>query len=344
MANALIDAYVPLLGWIGAGILLFRLLPQDFPRLLGRSLYWVGVPLEILALTRRTQLSGSSSLVPAITAATLLTGFGIAWVVLKFVQWWEVPTTQQADLKNQITAELPFLPPNSSQGSIWHKPACQGGFLLSSVLGNTGFMGLAIVPVFVGDAALDWVVFYGVTQNIVGTYGLGVLLSSYYGRAVEGRPWWQPLQDVATVPSLWACALGFSTQAVPLPAIAETALQRSIWVVIPAAFLLIGLRLSQLRGLQSLKGAVLPTLLKVIILPALIGIGGLWLGISDDSLLTLVLMAGMPTAFAALILAEEYELDREMVTSSILLTTLVLLVMIPVWLFCFGDIAAIANS
>jgi predicted permease len=50
----------------------------------------------------------------------------------------------------------------------------------------------------------------------------------------------------------------------------------------------------------------------------------------------MVLMSGMPTAFAGLILAEEYELDRELIASSILLTTFVLLMVIPVWLLIFG--------
>jgi len=45
----------------------------------------------------------------------------------------------------------------------------------------------------------------------------------------------------------------------------------------------------------------------------------------------------MPTAFAGLILAEEYDLDRELIASSIVLTTAMLLVAIPLWLLIFGD-------
>ena len=48
-------------------------------------------------------------------------------------------------------------------------------------------------------------------------------------------------------------------------------------------------------------------------------------------------MAGMPTAFAGLILAEEYELDRELIASSIVLTTGTLLLTIPLWLVLFGQ-------
>lgn len=47
-------------------------------------------------------------------------------------------------------------------------------------------------------------------------------------------------------------------------------------------------------------------------------------------------MSGMPTAFGGFIFAEEYDLDRDLVTSSIILTTIGLLLMIPVWLVVFG--------
>jgi len=46
-------------------------------------------------------------------------------------------------------------------------------------------------------------------------------------------------------------------------------------------------------------------------------------------------MAGMPSAFASLILAEEYDMNRDLAASSIALSTIVLLFMIPVWLWIF---------
>jgi len=49
------------------------------------------------------------------------------------------------------------------------------------------------------------------------------------------------------------------------------------------------------------------------------------------------LMSGMPSAFAGLILAEEYELDRDLIASSIALSTGALLMTIPLWLGLFAD-------
>ena len=50
MPDALFHAYESLFIWIGLGVLLFRILPNQVPRLLGRSLFWVGMPVEILGL------------------------------------------------------------------------------------------------------------------------------------------------------------------------------------------------------------------------------------------------------------------------------------------------------
>jgi predicted permease len=197
-------------------------------------------------------------------------------------------------------------------------------------------VGLAIAPVCVDPAHTSWLVLYSVTQNVAGTYGIGVFLASYYGRSLQKSHWLVQLRDVLTVPSLWAFAIGSSTRAVALPEAIDWGLQASVWVVIPAALLLMGMRVSQLRGWSSLKLAILPTLTKVLVLPLLVALLATIMGLTGDDRLALVLMAGMPSAFAGLILAEEYELDRELIASSIVLTTGMLLPTIPLWLALFG--------
>ena len=62
MTETLFHAYLPLIVWTSLGLLLFRFLPESLPRLLGRGLYWVGIPLEILALARKTNFSEPAGL------------------------------------------------------------------------------------------------------------------------------------------------------------------------------------------------------------------------------------------------------------------------------------------
>ena len=311
MTDSLVQAYTPLICWTGLGILLVRFVPAAFPYWLGRGLYWVGVPIEIFSLARQTTFDERAQLAPTITIGSLLLGLGLGWLSL---QIWQ------------------RLQPNYPAPT----PGLSGSLLLCSMLGNTGFVGLAIVPYFVSPTDLSWAVLYSVTQNVFGTYGLGVLVSSYYGRqGTVTNKWWTQLKDLLSVPSLWGFAVGSLTRTVPFPKLVESSLHSSIWVVIPGAFILMGIRLSQIQGWQSLKLALLPAILKTIVMPTMVGIVITMMGISGDPRLGLVLMSGMPCAFASLILAEEYHLDGNLVASSIIVSTLIFLVMIPIWLYVY---------
>jgi malate permease and related proteins len=320
--DRLFQAYTPLICWTGLGIVSVRFLPSAFPRWLGRSLYWLGVPIEIFSLARQTTFDERAQLAPTITIASLLLGLILGWVSLQVWQRCRTKGDEASELESDIQPLSPGL---------------KGSLLLCSMLGNTGFIGLAIVPYFVASAQdLSWAVLYSVTQNVFGTYGLGVLVSSYYNHQTNAsNRWWTQFKDLLSVPSLWGFALGSLTRSIPVAESVEAGLHASIWVVIPGAFVLMGIRLSQIEGWQSLKLALLPAILKTIVMPAIVGMTITLMGMTGDSRLGLVLMSGMPCAFAGLILSEEYNLDRNLVASSIIVSTLIFLVMIPVWLYLF---------
>ena len=295
-------------------------MPLYLPQLLGRSLYWIGVPLQVFALARRSDFAKAVWLPPLITVAVLLLGLGLASLSLMV-------------LRNS-SFRLPFGAKLSSK--VWSRNrSSQGSFILASILGNTGFVGLAIVPAFVSDPYLSWVVLYGVTHNLLGSYGLGVILASYFGQKGQKSHWWIQLRDVSRVPSLWAFAVGWFSRYVQFPTFIELGLHASLCLVIPGAFLLIGIQLSKLQGIKSLRISLVPATLKMLVLPGLTGLGLTLLGLSGDARLALVLMSGMPTAFANLILAEEYNLDRQLAAGSVLLSTVGLPLMIPLWLAVF---------
>lgn len=323
ITETLFRAYVPLLVWPGLGLLLFRLLPQTFPRWLGRALYWVGVPLELLSLARRADFSGNVGLTPLFVVVALLVGLllaecnwrGLSW--LRRGRWWDTKATDD-----------------------WpdHR-ASRGSLVLCSILGNTGFVGLAIAPILVSEQYLSWIVFYSIAHNIIGTYGLGVFCASRYGRADAQQGWWQQLRDVLTVPSLWGFGLGLATRSLVLPPPIEAGLHNSIWVIIPSALVLMGMRLSQVQGWSSVKLAVLPTLTRVLVTPLLIGLMATAIGITGEARLALVLMSGMPSAFASLILAEEYDLDRDLVASGVAVSSVAIIGVIPLWLALFAPLS-----
>ncbi|PSR16288.1 transporter, partial [filamentous cyanobacterium CCP3] len=311
--------------------------------------YWVGIPVEIFALARQTHFAQNTGLAPLYTVIALGLGLGLALAGLALVRWVvtapDTTTVLNSDRLAQNIALAP--PPGSEAASVpppWEAPSTltwadkprQGSFVLASMLSNTGFVGLAIVPSLVSGPYLGWAVFYSVTHNVVGTYGLGVYLASWFGRGTHAQSRWQQLRDVVTVPSLWAFGLGTASQRWLWPSLVEDALQQSVWLVIPVALVLMGLRLSRLQGWSSLKLALLPATLKVLVLPAVLGAIALRAGLPREAVLVLVLMSGMPSAFAGLILAEEYELDPEIAAASIALSTGGLMMTIPLWLLVLG--------
>lgn len=300
---------------LGAILLRFHFVPSKLPKLIGRSLYWLGLPVQIFALAYKSNFAKDIWLPPVTTIQVLLLGLLLASLSLYYLK----PLIHHL-LNNKILDK--FYPRNRSS---------QGSFILASMLGSTGYLGMSVVPAFVNRDYAGWIALYGVTHILLGSYGLGVFLASYFGRMQQENRWWIQVRDLLSVPSLWAFAIGWCSRDLAFPTIIESGLQTCVSLVIPGAFLLTGMQLIQLQGVKSLQEALLPATLKMLVLPLLAGLGLTLTGVTGDARLTLVLMSGMPTANTNLILAEEYNLDRQLAASSILLTTVMLPLMIPFW-------------
>jgi predicted permease len=318
MIETLFKAYTPLFTWIGLGLILSRFSSDKLAKWLGQSLYWVGVPLQLLILARHTNTT-NGGLIPVLGLAVLLLSLVLALLTWWFWQWF-----------NKIKAEQ-----KSVEVSASLKKASLGSFILATILGNTGFVGLTLTQVLTGPENNDSAVLFSVTNNVVGTYGIAVLIASYFGQRATENHWWIQLRDIATVPSLWTFFIGLNTQFVQLPAVIESGLDQAVWVVIALALLLVGLRLGTIKEYQNLDIAIIASILKVLIIPLLVGLGATYAGIIGEQRLVLVLMSGTPTGLSVLILAEVYDLDRNLLASSIALTFIGLFLALPLWLIWF---------
>jgi malate permease and related proteins len=348
MVETLFQAYSPLIFWVGLGLLSLRVLPQSVPRLLGRSLYWLGVPWQIFALARYTNLQGDVGLVPLITVSTLLFGIVLAWSVVQVLNQLALRSDEELPIDAPITDLVLAKADEGAVGEIaqptwWEKITAlpqynrnqQGSFILAGMLGNTGFVGLGILPDLISPENMSWAIFFSLTQNLIGTYTIGVLVASHFGGASAESRWWGLVRNVLFVPSLWAFGLGYSTRSWVAPEWLDAIGKGWYYWVIPASFLLMGMRLGSMEGWQSVQRAIGPVFLKLLLLPLFVALGTTLLGVTGEPRLALVMMSGMPCAFAGLILAEEYDLDRDLAASSIALSTIGLLIMIPVWLLVF---------
>lgn len=299
----LIDLYLHLGGAVLLGWVLGRLLPKSVPTLIGQFLFWVGVPLSIITFLRGADLSGAIWIAPVAAWMAILLGAALAWGWMKLQ-----PATN------------------------WRLPT-QGSFLLASMVGNTGYLGFPVSLTLVGEKYFGWAIFYDMLGTTIGAYGLGVLMAARFGGIAHTQK--QLVAVIVKNPALWSLGFGLGFRYVKLPVFAEQSLKAMAWSAIALSLILIGMRLSQLKSGHYLQQASVSLGIKMLFVPLVLGMALLALGITGSPQLVIVLQMAMPPAFATLVLAEVYELDRNFSVTALAIGSIGLLLTLPIWLLLF---------
>jgi hypothetical protein len=277
-------------------------LHQQLPHRLGQGLFWVGLPLSVVGFLNRIDLSSQLYLAPVVAWATILSGLACSrlWIAMLGQRW-----------------------PRSTRVS----------FSLAAMLGNTGFIGYPVILLLpqLGLEGFGWALFYDAMGTLLGSYGLGAVLAQ---GSVPGG-WQQGWRTILRNPILAAFGLGLLLRPLPLPTWLDTGLYRIAWLVVGLSLLLMGLRIQQLRSWQHLPRATVAIAIKMVLAPLMVGLALTALGIGGVPRLVMVLQAGMPSAFANLVLAETYDLDRDLAVTCVGLSSASLLVTLPLWLWGF---------
>lgn len=333
LANTLLQLYLPLGGWIFAGWLLGQFLPKVFSSFLGSALFWVGVPITITGFLYRADLSGWILIAPIVAWIAIIIGaiFAFIWIDLGV----------KDERIKALSRGLDDSPSTSSTAilrkSAWSKPT-QGSFLLAMMVGNTGYMGFPVVLNLVGADYFAWALFYDILGTFIGVYGVGVVLATRYGKSQVSNQV-NLLKKLLQNPAFWSLGLGLLLRPLPLPTAFEQGLETSAWIVVNMALVLIGLQLSQLKSLQKLN-QVIPCLgIKMVLVPLVVGTGLMFFGVTAEPRLALVLQMGMPPAFATVVFAEAYGLDRDLAVTTIAFGCLGLIVLLPIWMLLFGTLS-----
>jgi predicted permease len=202
------------------------------------------------------------------------------------------------------------------------------------MVGNTGYLGYPVALTLVGPQYFGWAVFYDTLGSTLAAYGLGVVLAAYFGtKSSRGR---ELLAALVKNPAMWSFWVGLGLRAVSLPNSVELGLQGIAWIVIGLSLLLLGMRLSRIQSWCNVQQASVGLGIKMVFVPLIIGYGLRLMGITGLPHLVLVLQMGMPPAFATLVIAEAYDLDRELTVTTLAIGSVVILLTLPVWLWLFG--------
>ncbi|MEG5026113.1 AEC family transporter [Microcoleus sp. AT8-B1] len=323
LENPLLKLYLNVIGWVTLGFILGRLLPRSYSTYLAKFLFFCGTPLSIVAFIRRANLSGAIWMAPLIAWAAILAGGGLAGILINFG-----------------VGEERFKSLNPAQNSPEHTSAwslpTKGSFLLATMLGNTGFLGIPVTLSLLGSEHFAWALFYDLLGTTMGMNILGVAIASHCGKSDRRQGWLTPLLAIFQNPALWAFGLGFISRSLPLSAPIAELLTTGAWTVITLALITIGMQLSKLNSLHNLKPVLACLAIKMLFIPLVIGTGLTFFGIAGAPRLVLVLQMAMPPAFGTTLLAEAFNLDRELAVTAIGLGCVSLLFTIPLWMRLFN--------
>ncbi|MEG4499775.1 AEC family transporter [Microcoleus sp. F10-C6] len=324
LENPLLKLYLNLFGWVALGFFLGRLLPRSYSTYLAKFLFFFGTPLSIVAFIRSANLSGAIWMAPLIAWAAILAGGGLAGILINF------------DVGDERFKTLNPIAQNSpEQTSAWSLPA-QGSFLLAAMVGNTGFLGIPVTLSLLGAEHFAWALFYDLLGTTMAINILGVAVASVCGKSDRRQSWLGPVRAIFLNPALWAFGLGFVSRSLPLSAQIAELLTTGAWTVITLSLITIGMQLSKLNSLHNLKQVLACLAIKMLLIPLVIGTGLTFFGIAGAPRLVLVLQMAMPPAFGTTLLAEAFNLDRELAVTAIGMGCLSLLFTIPLWMRLFN--------
>lgn len=313
MVSQLLALYLRLGAGIFLGWLLGSYFGKNVPNLLGKFLFYCGVPVGIVAFLRQADLSGNIWLSPIIAWSAIALGAFSAWLYLKL-----------------------FI----SNDSV--KQTFQGSFLLTTMFGNTGYLGYPIILAMVGEKYFGWAVFYDLLGTTIGAYGLGALLGNHFSELAISSPNQQQKLSNLVIPifanpPLWGLILGLGLRQLTFPPLVETSLHNIGWGVISLSLVLIGMRLSQLTSWRHVPVASASLALKMLFVPLTLGLLISSLNLATQAQQVMILQMAMPPAFATLVISETYQLDYELTVTTVATGSLGLLGILPFWLFLLGN-------
>lgn len=190
--------------------------------------------------------------------------------------------------------------------------------MLVAMFGNSGNYGLTLINLRYGDDGLSrGIVYFAVSTMLL--YSAGILLASMGKLSAR-----QALGQLLRLPPVYAAIGAIPVMAfdIPVPAPLMSAVSVAGQGAIPVMLLVLGMQISSLQGGLDWRAALPGMGLRLFVAPlvALLLVG--LLGLTGLGRATSILEASMPTAVIIIILATEFDLQPDLVTSIVVGTTL----------------------
>jgi hypothetical protein len=279
-----IDILVPVFVLVGVGYLLGPRLEID-ARSLARSAYYVFAPAFIFQVLSKADLE--ADVVLRVVGSLALTSViaGVAALAL---------------------------------GRIFRRPAkVTAALILVAVYGNVGNFGLPVVTFAFGEEALPLAGVAFLTVNLL-AFLIGVTAATWHRSS--------PLQALGTAfrtPALLVVLPAVLVNAgdVALPLFAERSIGLLADAMIPVMLMTLGIQLAAMGRPTIGFDVALGSSLRLLLAPALTAVFALVFGLDGTAAGITIVQSAMPAAVFTSIIAIEHDLMPELVTTTVLFTT-----------------------
>lgn len=202
-------------------------------------------------------------------------------------------------------------------------------FNIMIMFSNIGFMGIPVLNGIYGKEAILYITIFIIPFNIlVYTYGIFLVTKNMEGRKEKFQI--KKIFNIGVI-ACFAAILIFAT-GIKLPDFAVASIDYLGVVTTPLSMIAIGISLGQtkLKAVFSDIHLYKLAVLKLLLIPVVTAFILKPFVVNEVVLGVTVLLAGMPIANITALLASEYNLDIDLPTRGIVLTTLLSLVTLPI--------------
>ena len=287
LLHIFIDNMIPVLAIAGVGFYLRRRFDTS-PAMISRMMFHVFSPALAFNALYTRDISGGDFL--RVYFATLALLAAILAISLIFFRWQNI------------------------------KPRELATTLVSTFVFNGANFGISIVSFAFGAEALTYAVIIYIAGSTV-AWTLGPYVSSSGKASVL-----KSLQSVLRTPVVYALIAAFALKAAgiaELPPVLSRTSQLLADASIPLMLVLLGLQLAGFRKPDRWRLLLSGTAIRLLLAPLIgLAIASLF-SLDGAARLAFILQAGMPTAVLTIILAYEFDTDRDLALNLIMTTTLV---------------------
>jgi malate permease and related proteins len=280
---------------IGALLRVTGLLHSGDARPLNNIIIYVGLPAFVFRAVHQATLSWSLFRVVAVAWVTFAVMLALSWGLARALR-------------------LP--------------PTVAGAFILTSALGNTGYIGYPATAALLGEAAVPEAVFYDVFGTVFALVVVGLFVAQHYG-AADDIDRVNPFREIVTFPAVIALVVALVLRPFAMPIVVSRGIDLCANLVAPLIMLAVGVSLRP--GAVKGRGAALGTqaVLKLAVAPAVaLAFGLLFVG-PEPALRVAVLEASMPAMMLTLPIGGRFELDTDYIASAIFVSTAAAAITVP---------------